>query len=92
MREDIMKDKNKHEQIPAEFASYEEAAEFWDSHDTTDYLDEFVTVNVKTNFRKRYDEVEIEDEVAKVLKKRAHDLGISTRRLASDLLRAGLTS
>jgi hypothetical protein len=30
--------------IPEEFASCEEAAEFWDTHDTTDYADEFETV------------------------------------------------
>ena len=30
--------------IPEEFASYEEAAEFWDTHDTTDYPDAFRTV------------------------------------------------
>jgi hypothetical protein len=24
--------------LPEEFASYEEAAEFWDTHDTTDYF------------------------------------------------------
>ncbi len=33
--------------IPEEFASYEEAAEFWDTHDTTDYLDSFETVAVQ---------------------------------------------
>jgi len=27
--------------LPDEFASYEEAAEFWDSHDTTDYPEAF---------------------------------------------------
>jgi hypothetical protein len=32
--------------IPDEFASYEEAAEFWDTHDTTDYLSSFETVSV----------------------------------------------
>jgi predicted transcriptional regulator len=32
------------EPIPEEFTSYEEAAEFWDSHDTTDYPDAFRTV------------------------------------------------
>ena len=30
--------------IPEEFASREEAAEFWDAHDTTDYPDSFETV------------------------------------------------
>jgi len=87
-----MKDKNKPvDPIPDEFSSYEEAAEFWDSHDTTDYLDEFVTVEAETEFRTRYYEIEIEGEVAKILEKRAKDLGVSKRRLASDLLRERLT-
>lgn len=30
-----------------EFASYEEEAEWWDTHDITDYLDEFKPVNVR---------------------------------------------
>jgi hypothetical protein len=30
--------------IPEEFDSYEEAAEFWDTHDTTDYPDAFRSV------------------------------------------------
>jgi CopG antitoxin of type II toxin-antitoxin system len=30
--------------IPEEFGSYEEAAEFWDTHDTSDYPENFVTV------------------------------------------------
>jgi ankyrin repeat protein len=32
--------------IPTEFASYEEAAEFWDTHDTSDYPSAFRTANV----------------------------------------------
>jgi len=33
-----MSDKPKHiDPIPDEFARYEEAAEFWDTHDTADY-------------------------------------------------------
>lgn len=30
-----------------EFASYEEEAEWWDTHDITDYLDEFKPVKVR---------------------------------------------
>ena len=48
----IMNNKaNQIEPIPNEFASYEEAAEFWDNHDTTDYLEYFETVAVETEFR-----------------------------------------
>ena len=44
--------------IPEEFASYEEAAEFWDAHDTTDYPDSFETVAIETELkRRRYEAV-----------------------------------
>jgi hypothetical protein len=39
--------------IPEEFSSYEEAAEFWETHDTTDYLDDFQTVEMQSEFRRR---------------------------------------
>ena len=35
---------------PEHFDSYEAAAEFWDTHDTTDYLDEFCTIEVTSEF------------------------------------------
>ncbi len=46
--------------IPDEFNSYEQAAEFWDAHDTTDYPEAFETVAVETEFRRRRYEVEEE--------------------------------
>jgi len=51
----IMKNKRKKiEPIPDKFTNYEEAAGFWDTHDTTDYLDVFRTVDVQTELRKRH--------------------------------------
>ncbi len=83
-----MKNKRKKiESIPEEFASYEEAAEFWDTHDTTDYPDAFHTVDVQAEFRKRHYEIEVEEDVIKVLKERSNKLGISISHLASDMLR-----
>lgn len=35
--------------IPETFSSYEEGAEFWDTRDTTDYLDDFETVPLEKN-------------------------------------------
>jgi len=37
-----MNNRKRVDPIPEEFASYEEAAEFWDTHDTTDYPKLFV--------------------------------------------------
>lgn len=78
--------------IPAEFASYEEAAEFWDTHDTTDYLDDFRTVDVVTEFRGRHYEVELEAEVVRKLQAQARRRGVTVSRLASDLLRHQLSA
>jgi hypothetical protein len=51
--------KNESDPIPEEFASYEEAAEFWDTHDTSDYSDEFETVAVEAELKRRRRETEI---------------------------------
>ena len=80
------------EPIPEEFASYEEAAEFWDTHDTTDYPDAFQTVDVETTFRSRYYEIEIEADVAEVLQAHARQKGVTVSNLASDLLRQQLAT
>jgi hypothetical protein len=78
--------------IPEEFASYEEAAEFWDTHDTTDYPDVFRTVEVESEFQSRYYEIEIAEDVVTVLRKRAQQLGVPERHLASHLLRQELST
>jgi aryl-alcohol dehydrogenase-like predicted oxidoreductase len=73
--------------IPEEFDSYEEAAEFWDTHDTTDYPDAFRTVEVESGFRGRHYEVELEEEVIRKLRAQARQKGVTVSRLAIDLLR-----
>ena len=83
-------DKNKVEPTPDNFESYEDAAEFWDTHDTTDYLDEFRTVEVNAELRARHFELEIDENVAKVLQSQAKEQGIKISDLASTLLRQQL--
>jgi hypothetical protein len=78
--------------IPEKFSSYEEAAEFWDTHDTTNYLDDFRTVEVVTKFRMRHYEVEIDGDVIRALRTQARRKGVTISRLASDLLRRNLTT
>jgi hypothetical protein len=78
--------------IPEEFASYEEAAEFWDTHDTTDYPDAFRAVEVVAEFRNRHYEIEIDAEVAKALQVQARKKGVTVSRLASALLRRHLAT
>ena len=83
-------DKEHVDPTPENFKSYEEAAEFWDTHDTTDYLDEFRTVEVTSELRARHFEVEIEEDVLKALQDKAKQQGVSIGHLASELLREQL--
>ena len=78
--------------IPDQFSSYEEAAEFWDTHDTTDYPDAFRTVEVKSELRKRRYEVELDSDVMKKLRARAKRKRVSLGNLASDLLRQQMST
>jgi len=43
----------KREPIPDEFASCEEAAEFWDTHDTTDYPEAFSDAEIGVDLNGR---------------------------------------
>lgn len=82
-----MNGKNNIDEIPEEFESYEKAAEFWDTHDTTDYLDEFETVEADVKLTKRRFEIEIDSDLIPDLSKEAHNKGILVSRLVSDLIR-----
>lgn len=83
-----MSNKPKHvDPITDEFASYEEAAEFWDTHDTTDYPGSFETVSVEAEFRHRRYEVEIDEETMKVLNEQAEKRGLPVSNVLSELLR-----
>ena len=87
-----MRKKKQINPIPEEFASYEEAAEFWDTHDTTDYPNAFRTVEVQSELRKRRTEIEIDADVVKLLRAQARLKGVAPSHLASDILRRQLTS
>ncbi|MEM8780389.1 MAG: CopG family antitoxin, partial [Cyanobacteria bacterium P01_G01_bin.49] len=73
--------------IPEEFSSYEAAAEFWDTHDTTDYLDNFETVPLEAELQERHFEVEIDEDLIQVLYQQAQEQGIAVSQLVNDVLR-----
>ena len=75
------------EPIPEEFGSYEEAAEFWDTHDTTAYPESFETVAVESKLKSRRYEIEIDEDLMKVLTEQAQKRGVAVSQLVSDLLR-----
>ena len=83
-------DKKRPSVTPEQFRDYDEAAEFWDAHDTTDYPDEFRTVDIKGELRERHFEVELEEDVVRALQRKAKEQGLSLSDLASTLLRQKL--
>ena len=85
-----MNKKKRIDPIPQEFTSYEQAAEFWDKHDTTHYPDKFRTVKVVSEFRNRHYEIPIDGDVAISLQQSARRAGVPLGRLASELLRKEL--
>jgi hypothetical protein len=71
-----------------DFKSIEEEAAFWDTHDFTDYLDEFKPVNVRVSeqFREKSLShgitVRLDDPTLRQLRERAHERGIGPSTLA----------
>ncbi|MGK7897334.1 MAG: CopG family antitoxin [Xenococcus sp. (in: cyanobacteria)] len=78
------------EPISEEFPSYETAAEFWDTHDTTDYLDIFETVPFEAELRQRKFEVQIDEDLMQILSQQAKQKGIAVSELINDMLREKL--
>jgi len=62
--------------LPDAFASYQEAADFWDTHDTTEYLESFKDVAVQTELKRRRFEVEVDEALMKGLSAQAQERGI----------------
>jgi hypothetical protein len=71
-----------HSRIP-NFATREEEAEFWDTHDTTDFEDEMKPV--KVTFAKNLSEplsIRLDPDTLAQLRARAHEKGIGPTTLA----------
>ncbi|MEE8523295.1 MAG: CopG family antitoxin [Thermoanaerobaculia bacterium] len=76
--------------LPDESASIEEIAEFWDTHDTADYEDAFVTVDAEFDLQRRHFEVEIKEDIFQALRQRAAKLRVPVEKILDDLLRNDL--
>jgi len=76
----------KYEIIPDEFKTDEEAAEFWESHDSTDYLDILEEVEITVDVQKRHYLIELDENSARLLQEDAKKKGVSADNLASKLV------
>ncbi len=83
-----------HGKIPA-FKSYEEEANFWDTHSFTDFEDEFEDVEIIFDLEKPKEEtlmVRLQKSLKEKLKKLAKSRGVSLSTLARILLTERLQS
>ena len=74
------------------FRTYEEAAEWFDTHDMADYENLMQPVDFSFDLRKNRDWVELENDIARNVRKLAKRQKIPTRRLVNELLRERLAS
>lgn len=71
------------DQIPEQFATIEDAAEFWDSHDLADYWDLTEAVEFEVNLQRRRYLVALDPELAEKLAAEAHRRGLNTETLVN---------
>ena len=69
------------------FTTYEEAAEWFDTHDMADYEEYLIPVDFGFDLRKNRDWVELDGDLAQSLRKLAHKQHISTRTLVNKFLK-----
>ena len=84
------KDIKARDEIPEEFSSYEEAGEFWDTHDSTDYLDQMTPVNMDARLEGRRFEIEVAEDIVVLLRQRAVSEHLTASKLANEFLRKEL--
>ena len=72
------------------FETYEEAGEWFDTNDMSDYQDQMRPVDFHSDLRKNSDWVELEQEIAKGVRRIAKQQNIPTRKLVNELLRERL--
>ena len=77
--------------LPDEFASEEEAAEFWDTHSIADYEEALEPADVVVDLKRRHFEIEVDEESFLALRSSAQRQHKPVKQLASEILREKLT-
>ncbi len=76
--------------LPEEFASEDEAAEFWDTHSITDYEEFLEPVELDVDLKKQHFEIEIDGESFLALRSSASKHSKPLKQLASEILKEKL--
>lgn len=81
-----MPSKVKRDPLPEHFASLEQAAEFWETHDLTDYDDMLEEAEFEVDLKERVFLTALRPDLAKRLTSQARWQGVSTETLVNDWL------
>ena len=73
--------RNKRDPLPESFASLDQAADFWDRHDLSDYLDLTSPVAAEVRLERRTYLAALEPELAKQVSRYAQGQGVSSETL-----------
>ena len=86
-----MRNTDKHiDPLPDEFRSYQEAADFWDTHSITDYEEFLEPVDFDADIRRRHFEIEVDEESFLALRETAKKEQRPVKQLASEILKKRL--
>lgn len=84
----MRKNNARRDPVPNQFEGIEKAAEFWETHDLTDYEDIWQEVDFHVNFkRSSHPSIELEPEIADEFAKRARANKTSLDSYVNDALR-----
>ncbi len=73
--------------VPAEFQTFEEAAEFWGTHDLTDYEDVWKEVNLQVNLNSSGVSISLEPQIIEQVFSRAKAQHVSPDDFANRVLK-----
>lgn len=76
--------------LPDEFKSYQEAADFWDTHSITDYEEFLEPADLNVDIRRRHFEIEVDEESFLALRETAKKEQRPVKQLASEILKKKL--
>jgi predicted DNA binding CopG/RHH family protein len=76
--------------LPEEFASEDEAAEFWDTHSISDYEEFLEPADLEIAIKRRHFEIEVDEESFLALRETARRQRKPVRQLASEILKQNL--
>jgi len=88
-----MKDTVKHiDPLPDEFATADEAADFWDTHSLTDYEEFLEPVDLEAAIERRHFEIEVDEQSFLAVRRNAAEQHRAVKEFASEILKRELAT